>query len=67
MIEGDLAELVDEHGGVPKLRRGQELLQEGGLAAPEEACDDVDGDGSVIAGHRAYFPSCLVPESVAIS
>jgi hypothetical protein len=42
MVEPDLAELVDQHGGVAECRIGQQALQQRGLARAQEARDQID-------------------------
>src|SRR5439155_12866121 len=44
VIEADLSELVDQHGGIGELGGREQPLQQRGLAAAEEARNDVDGD-----------------------
>src|SRR5262249_9031536 len=46
MIEADLAELVDEDSRRAQLRRLEQALEQGRLAATEEAGDQVDGNAS---------------------
>ena len=52
MIEPDLAELVDQHGGVGQRRIGQQALQKRGLARTQEARDQVDRDEDGLS-HRS--------------
>ena len=56
MIEPDLAELVDDHRGVGELGPAQELVQQRGLAAAQEARQHGDGNalfgGGLRVGHR---------------
>ena len=61
VVEADLAEFVDEHGGVAQGGRFQQPGQQGRLAAAEEAGDDVDRDQRVVDRHGAVTapaPSC---------
>src|SRR3546814_20427043 len=51
MVEPDLAELVDDHRRVGQRRLGDQMAQQGGLAAAEEAGED--RHRQAIAGHAA--------------
>ena len=44
VVEPDLAELVDDDGGARELRLAQQMAQQRGLAAAEEAGEHRDGD-----------------------
>jgi hypothetical protein len=45
VIEADLAELVDEHGGLPHGGVGEKMVEECRLAAAQEPGDDGNRDG----------------------
>jgi hypothetical protein len=45
MVDADLAELVDQDCGIMKSWRCEQAAQQGGLAAAEEAGEDVDRQG----------------------
>jgi hypothetical protein len=45
VVETDLAEFVDQHGGLAHAGMAQKLAEQRGLAAAEEAGEDGDGDG----------------------
>ena len=52
MVEPDLAELVDDHRGVGELRPAQQLVQQRGLAAAQEARQHRDGNALFGGGLR---------------
>src|SRR6266513_5873686 len=56
MIQADLAELVDQHGRVGELGGREQPPEQRGLAAAQEAGDDVDGDeiGGCHGGRARY-------------
>ena len=43
VVDTDLAELVDDHGDAVSVRRGEDAVQQRGLAGPEKAREDDDG------------------------
>lgn len=49
MIQADLAELVDQHGGIAHLGQSQQAVQQRGFASPEKAGEHGDGNP---AGHH---------------
>src|SRR5439155_26965998 len=66
MIESDLAELVEQYHGALHGRRAQQVLEQRGLTAAQEAGDDVDRDAAVcgFGGHWVWYflpPSLSLP------
>ena len=65
MVEANLAELVDDDGGVGQFGPAQQLVEQRGLAAAEEARQD--GDGNALLGgvlriaHRDILCSGFTP------
>ena len=66
MVEPDLAELVDDHGRVGKIRLAEQMPQECRLAASEEAGQHMDRD-SLIDGGSGRLHSQLTSNIASIS
>ena len=56
VVDADLAELVDDDRGPESLLVGQDMIQQRGLAAAEEAGDDGHGQARVRAGMEGPTP-----------
>jgi hypothetical protein len=59
LVDADLAELVLDDGDALAVLGGEDVVEQGRLARPEEAGQDGDGDTGVVGGSRHGCSWCL--------